>query len=70
VIYAIAIEQFEHIDWPIINYVSQRGRCIYIGIRAVETHFKKPRFLRFFKKPKNLKSGNLRYFRFLIFQIT
>ena len=24
--------------------------------RAVETHFKKPKFLGFFKKPKNLKS--------------
>ena len=28
----------------------------YGNTRAVETHFFKPRFFRFFKKPKNLKS--------------
>ena len=28
-------------------------RYRWLSARAVETHFKKPRFFRFFKKPKN-----------------
>jgi len=35
---------------------------------SVETHFKKPRFLRFFKKPKKPKKLGFRVFSFFIFK--
>ena len=46
----IVIEIYEA-QWLSAIQMLVQLNCLFL--RAVETHFKKPRFFRFFKKPKN-----------------